>query len=273
MSVYNDAEFLEEAMSSIVKQTFEDYYFFIIDDCSTDGSYDILKSFESLDNRIKVFRNKKNRGLPYSLNKLIGVSRTEILARMDADDISRKDRLELQYKKLTSTNADILWSNAVFIDENSDAICQRYQPSEEFSFNYLEYFNFLVHPSVMFTREAVVESGMYDKNLKYGQDYDLWKRMKKRGYNFSLLDKPLIYYRIKENSNTAKFFNLSKNKHKKYAKICLKNREYEKFWDYFIEIGNKNLGSKIYLVLRYLTGEDLILFLRFLKQKYRSEVR
>ena len=86
MSVYNGEKYLVEAIESILAQTFREFEFLIMDDGSKDGSREILESFVARDNRIRVFA-QENAGLAESLNRLIGFSRGEYLARMDADDI------------------------------------------------------------------------------------------------------------------------------------------------------------------------------------------
>src|SRR5688572_1207623 len=86
MPVYNAAHFLQEAMDSILSQTFTDFEFLIIDDGSTDNSLSIIQGYH--DHRIKLIRNAKNLGISETLNKGIELSTCELIARMDADDIS-----------------------------------------------------------------------------------------------------------------------------------------------------------------------------------------
>ena len=97
MSVFNGSKFLADAIQSILNQTFKEFELIIIDDGSTDNSLNIIRSFESGDSRIKVI-SKLNEGLAKSLNAAISASQGDFIARMDADDISYKNRLEKQYE-------------------------------------------------------------------------------------------------------------------------------------------------------------------------------
>ena len=99
MPVYNGESFLNESIKSILDQTFKDFEFIIVNDGSTDKSHSILRSIN--DPRI-IVHEQRNKGLPFSLNKAIRLSQGEYIARMDADDISMPNRLEIQKAFLDS---------------------------------------------------------------------------------------------------------------------------------------------------------------------------
>jgi glycosyltransferase involved in cell wall biosynthesis len=94
MSVYNEEKYLSEAIESILNQTYSDFEFIIINDCSTDASCDIILSY--IDKRIVFIENEINIGLARSLNKGIDIAKEKYIARMDADDISLPERFEMQ---------------------------------------------------------------------------------------------------------------------------------------------------------------------------------
>ena len=87
MSVYNGEEYLPASIESILNQSFSDFEFIIIDDGSTDNTYDIIKKYQQIDSRIISIKNEKNIGLPASLNKGIIISKGEFIARQDVDGI------------------------------------------------------------------------------------------------------------------------------------------------------------------------------------------
>ena len=97
MSVRNGEKYLHKSIPSILSQSFKDFEFIICDDGSTDKTLDVLISYQSQDNRIVILRNEKSMGLAYSLNLCIKNSKSNILARQDADDYSEPNRLEKQY--------------------------------------------------------------------------------------------------------------------------------------------------------------------------------
>ena len=94
MPVYNCADFIESSVESILLQTFSDFEFLIIDDFSTDGTYEYLQSLT--DSRIKLIRKSKNTGYAISLNIGLNNARGKYIARMDADDISLPERFARQ---------------------------------------------------------------------------------------------------------------------------------------------------------------------------------
>lgn len=96
MSVYNAEKYLPEAIESILHQTYSNFEFIIINDCSNDRSLSIIKEYSLKDNRIVLINNSANLGLTKNLNKAISVAKYEFIARMDADDVSLPDRFERQ---------------------------------------------------------------------------------------------------------------------------------------------------------------------------------
>ena|SRR5258708_15358213 len=93
MPTYNCQKYIGRAIESILEQTFKNYEFIIIDDASTDKTLSIIRSYARKDKRIRVIRNKKNLQIARSLNKGIGYAVTDLIIRMDSDDISYPTRL------------------------------------------------------------------------------------------------------------------------------------------------------------------------------------
>jgi len=97
MGVYNEEDYIVESIESILNQTYSNWELIICDDASEDNTYNILLSYkERYPDKIKVIRNEKNSSLAYSLNRCLKKSTGKYIARMDADDVSIKDRLEKQ---------------------------------------------------------------------------------------------------------------------------------------------------------------------------------
>src|SRR5688572_29034662 len=110
MPVYNAASFLREAIESILQQTFRDFEFLIIDDGSTDESIAIVQAYK--DPRIRFLQNDANVGIAATLNRGIEMASCELIARMDADDISYPTRLQKQYDYMTLNPMCALLSTA-----------------------------------------------------------------------------------------------------------------------------------------------------------------
>ena len=98
LSVYNSENTIKKSIESLVNQTYKDIEILIIDDNSTDKTFELCKEYEKKHNNISLFKNNKNIGLTKNLNYLIGKSTGSYIARQDADDISELDRIEKQIK-------------------------------------------------------------------------------------------------------------------------------------------------------------------------------
>jgi len=200
MSVYNGLPYVERAIESIINQTFYDFEFLIIDDASTDGSREALKRWANRDERIRLVFHNKNRGLGYSLNEGMREARGTWIARMDDDDISFPDRLERQIAYLSEhPNVDILSGWAIDCNADGKPLRLRQVPVSHEEIVRLIWTIPMIHPAVIFRREAILDVGSYSAELRRRQDYDLWFRCAAEGLRFANLPEPLIYYRFTDN--------------------------------------------------------------------------
>ena len=196
MPVYNTEKYLKDAVESILTQTFAHFEFIIIDDCSTDSSYEILQTYAEKDSRIKLYKNEANRGISYTRNKLINLTSTNFLATQDSDDISMKERLEKEYNFLVAHEEyAVVGSNNEIIDEQGKTIWYRAYSNNIPSVILKK--SPLSQPSTMFRKNIFLEVGWYD-NINYGEDYDLWLKFYSRWYKIKNLDKILLKLRIRE---------------------------------------------------------------------------
>jgi glycosyltransferase involved in cell wall biosynthesis len=189
MSVHNGQRHLEEAMDSILRQTFSDFEFVVIDDGSDDETWSILSAYAASDKRIVLLRNRKNIGLTRSLGIGLGIARGNHVARQDADDVSFPRRLARQIKYLIG-NPDVgligTWADVV--DENGRWIGSWEPAARPSVIKWLLLFgNCFIHSTVMMRRSALMEVGAYSSSVKYAQDYDLWSRM---SFEFQLANLP-----------------------------------------------------------------------------------
>ncbi len=177
MAVYNGARYLQEAIESILSQTFVDFEFIIIDDGSTDPSLEIIKGYS--DQRIVILENAVNRGLPYCLNLGIQNARGKYIARHDADDISHPDRLARQVQFLENNpQVGVVACKTQWIDRHGQHILFWEQPTTnpEIQETLLRYCC-VIHGSTMSRLEAMRTVGRYNISMRTGQDYDLWLRI------------------------------------------------------------------------------------------------
>ncbi len=195
MPVYNASPFLNEAIDSILQQTFADFEFLIIDDGSSDQSVSIVKRYN--DPRIRLHINEKNIGISTTLNKGIELASCELIARMDADDISYPDRLQKQFDYMMAHPDCALlstWARVITHDKKFVRL-EKYR-SNFYHYN-LTFECWMYHPTVMFRRKPVVDVGMY--SMPYSEDYDLFWKLSVN-YPIYNLAEPLVDYRLSPTS-------------------------------------------------------------------------
>lgn len=201
MPVYNAERFLEEAMDSILGQTFTDFEFLIIDDCSTDKSIKIVESYN--DSRIRLVKNELNMGVAGTLNKGIQIAACELIARMDADDYSYPERLQKQYDYFQQhPDCALLYTFSRKIAQDRSWTKDRVFNTDHLYYNLLFHCP-IRHPSVMYKRSAVMEVGMYDKT--FVEDFNLWFRISRK-YPLHHLPEILFEYRVTDTSTSRVFF-------------------------------------------------------------------
>ena len=208
MSVYNGSNFLDQAIDSVLKQTFTDFEFIIVDDTSTDSSLEIISNWALKDSRIKIIKNNQNLGLTKSLNKAIGQASGEYLARIDVDDICYPERLEKQVNFLdVNQNCALVGSWAEIINDKNDELRTIKYPTapSDLKKDLIKY-NPFFHSSVMMRKKALAEVGLYDESFRFAQDYELYFRIAQK-YDIANIPSILIKYREVRDSIT-----ISKNR-------------------------------------------------------------
>lgn len=194
MPVYNGEKYLSKAIESIITQTFTCFEFIIINDGSTDNSEKIILSFK--DERIR-YKKQENKGIGLSLHYGCSLVRGKYIARMDADDISNENRLQIQYDFLEKHSEVVLLSSAVrFIDEDGHTFGRSFPYTEDKLLKRLlkDRGSAIAHPSVMMRTDVYKKCGGYS-DLQPMEDYYLWMKLSPYG-KFVNLTTPYINYRI-----------------------------------------------------------------------------
>jgi len=194
MSTYNSEKYLNEAIDSILNQTFKDFEFIIIDDGSTDRSLKILKSYK--DPRIRIVQNESNIGLAKSLNKGLKLAQGKYIARMDSDDISLPNRLKKQVAFMEA-NPEIgvcgTWSQT--FGEIKKIVSKTPLKHEDISAIMFSYCP-ISHPTVIIRKDIIDRYDFYYDEIAQGcEDYKLWVEMAKVT-RFANLQEVLLHYRF-----------------------------------------------------------------------------
>lgn len=213
MSVYNDEYNVKLAIESILNQSFRDFEFLIMNDCSSDNTFEICNEYSKLDNRIKVYQNDKNIGLTKSLNKLLSFAKGDFIARQDSDDISLSERFFKQINFISENSLDGSTTRAII--KNSLKVTPNksiYLPKKII----MKIKNPFIHGSLILRRNLLNKMGGYDEKFYYAQDFKLLNDLIQNDYKLKILKEAL--YVLNQSDNISTKF---KDKQKFYAD-CVK---------------------------------------------------
>lgn len=209
---YNHEQYIRDTINSVINQTFEDFELLIYDDCSTDNTAEIIKSFS--DKRITAIFPDKNSGTVSALNNLLKIAKGEYIAVLGSDDIWVSDKLERQLE-IMENNPSIAacFSNAEIIDKNSDTIAESSVfPIDIFNYTFsdkasvlCDFFmsgNKLCHSSALIRADVHKQIGIYNPAYRQLHDFDLWVRLILK-YDIHILDSKLVRYRFVQNSDNV----------------------------------------------------------------------
>lgn len=207
MSIYNESEKeIKESINSVLDQTYSNIELIIVIDNprECDKYLNILADFRMKNENIVIYCNNENIGLAMSMNKGFELSTGEYIARMDADDISLKKRIEVEVDKIESGKYDFVFSGFSYIDENSNELPGTYKYIEPNKINNtLLTTNCIHHPTVLMKKEIFEKMKGY-RDFPCSQDYDLWLRLLQSNCKFFMIDDILLKYRIRNNSTTSR---------------------------------------------------------------------
>ncbi|WP_175990104.1 glycosyltransferase [Bacillus sp. Marseille-Q1617] len=199
LATYNAEQYLNDCLNSISSQSYKNFNVNIIDDHSNDNTVKIIKDWCEIDPRFNLIDiHSQNKGLTYTLNELLESSDSEIIARMDADDLMMVNRLEKQYKFLIENpEISVVGSWAIEIDEDNHLGKIRKVPMSNKSINkVIPFVNPIIHPSVMFRKNDIVKIGSYNEKYRFAQDYELWFKCVENKLKLFNINEPLIKYRV-----------------------------------------------------------------------------
>ncbi len=203
MGTFNESnrDYVTMAIDSILNQTFTDFEFIICDDGSEAAFFQWLDHFCRKDSRIRLLRNQKNQGLAAVLNQGLRCALGRYIARMDADDISRTERLAKQIVFLQEHKEFVLAGCNVSLIDDQSIWGERKMTECPNKKDFLVTSPF-VHPSVMVRKEAMEQIGGYCESAKKRrvEDYDFFMRLYADGFQGYNLQETLLYYREDQSS-------------------------------------------------------------------------
>ncbi len=197
LPVYNGAATLADTIDSILAQALGDFEFLIIDDASSDASSEILRRYAAQDERIRLVQHRGNQGLSSTLNEGLRLARTDLVVRIDQDDIALPERLELQVRFMNSRPDVCAAGSHVYHmgrTRQHDRLVELPAEHEEIM-QILPRQNCMYHPAMILRRGEALRIGGYRQEFKNAEDYDLWLRLSRQS-RLANVQVPLLRYRF-----------------------------------------------------------------------------
>ena len=193
--MYNGEEYIRQSVESILNQSYRDFEFLIINDCSTDNSVKIIESYH--DERIRIHRNESNLGQTRTLNIGLKIAAGEYVARIDADDVALPQWLELQISYAENHPDDSVVSCYVFAINEHNKIKKFYKPPSKYEDIILRSLiaSPLNHVGAILKKKDILICGGYDEEYKTAADYDLWGKLLRDGFKITTNPKMLMAIR------------------------------------------------------------------------------
>lgn len=197
--VFNAAAYVGFAIQSVLQQTHKNFELLLVDDGSADNSLEIMRSFN--DGRVRVLSDGKNRGLVYRLNEMVSLAKSDFFCRMDADDVMHPERLARQLECLTSRQADVVYTDAISIDNHNKVLGYKRSAAIGGKSDVLTGLR-PMHPTIL-GRLSFFLQNPYDGQYVQMEDWELWYRTVEK-YKFVHLPEPLLFYREDSTPTSAK---------------------------------------------------------------------
>ena len=194
---YNNFEYFKQCYESLKNQTYQNFEIILVDDCSTDDSFEKIVELTKNDNRIKTYKNEENKGVGFTKRRCVEISSGEICGFVDPDDALTENALEISVKAYNE-NYIATYSQFYLCDENLNII-KKFEPTQKIKNKNLLFFNvkFEVAHFFTFKKYTYLETEGINAELTSAVDQDLYLKLYEKG-DFYYIQRPLYLYRLHE---------------------------------------------------------------------------
>ncbi|MEN5233487.1 glycosyltransferase family 2 protein [Sphingobacterium faecium] len=204
--VYNASRFLEETARSVLSQSYSDWEWLLIDDCSRDDSWAIMQQLAAKDNRIRIYQNDTNLRAGKTRNRAIELAEGRFVAFLDSDDLWHTDKLKIQIPFMLDNNYSFSHTSYGYLNEEGQRIKSTFHVSKEVDYKHLLKYTEISCLTAVYDVHLIGKWYMSEHARK--QDYALWLSILKSGVKSYGLDQELAYYRQVKGSATSKKYKL-----------------------------------------------------------------
>lgn len=262
MTTYNSEKYVTETIKSVINQTYKNWEFIIVDDASTDNTYNLISEFCKNDARIKLYKFEQNKGQSYALNFGLKKCAFDLIARIDNDDLMHPDRLQIQVNymqnyhevAIVGSYVNYINKNGLVVGKGKTDFLSTTAIKTKIDDNHIIGFN---HPTIMMRKNIIMDIGGYRGEYWPADDIDLWNRVIEKGFRIDIMPEYLTFYRIHNDSVSIHSVknSLLKSKWVKYNLIRRRSGTNEVSFDEFMEYFNGNSIVKKYNSKRKLFGQ------------------
>ncbi len=218
MTVYNAEKYLRAAIDSVLAQTEKNFELIIVNDCSTDSSEEIVKSYT--DERIRYFKNEKNLKVSKTRNFGVAQAKTNLIAFIDSDDVWLETKLEKQLKLINETGTRICYGPCGFIDDDGTLLNRVFDVPKSVNFKRLLKQN-VITPSLSMFDKTLLEKYPFEADSVHEDFVATLKMLKGENLTAYSVDEPLILYRLTNNSKSRNKFKSMVMTYKSYKLVGL----------------------------------------------------
>ena len=201
MAAYNAEKTIEQAINSVLSQTYTNFELLVVNDCSKDRTVELVKDIVAKDSRVRLISNVKNSGVSYTRKHGLEEAKGDWIAILDSDDAWEPEKLEKQIVLQRRTNADLLFTGSAFMDSEGHPIDWCLHAPKEVTYRQL------LKQNVLSNSSALVRKELYAKYYAIGdgmhEDFAIWLSILKEGKKAYGVDEPLLIYRIAKSSKSG----------------------------------------------------------------------
>lgn len=201
MAAYNAEKAIVQAINSVLNQSYPNFELLVVNDCSKDGTVELVKEMAAKDSRLRLISNVKNSGVSYTRKHGLEEAKGSWIAILDSDDAWAPEKLEKQIALQKRVNADLLFTGSAFMDSDGQPIDWYLHAPAEVTYRQL------LKQNVLSNSSALVRKELYAKHYAIGdgmhEDFAIWLSILKEGKKAYGVDEPLLIYRIAKSSKSG----------------------------------------------------------------------
>lgn len=228
MPAYDAAEYICESIESVMQQTYPNWELLVIDDASHDATHEAVEESRNGDERIKIHKLPTNQGAGFARNIGIKASRGDYICFLDADDIWKPQKLEIQLEFMNRERVDVCYASYELMNESGESINRKIEALPDLTFQKLLKANYVGNLTGIYNAKKIGK--IYCPLIRKRQDWGLWLLAVKESGGAKGIQEPLARYRIRKNSISGNKFEMLQYNYSVYREVMDFSTSKSLFW-------------------------------------------